>query len=441
MSLILSGTNGLSDVDGSAATPAIRGTDTNTGIFFPAADTIAFAEGGVEAMRLDSSGNLGLGVTPSAWSGGKVLEFQNGQSLNSFSNTLYVGSNTYYNGTNYIAKVTGGASLYGVGQGTHIWYNAASVSAGSTQTLTQAMTLDASGNLGLGTTSPTAILDARGTFAVGPAVGMARIRRNTVSGSNGLTIQGNANDTVSDTNPGAYIAVGGGPLTDGYEGSINLVAYGATTDNNRNQIIFSNRSGVNTVTERARIDSSGNLLVGRTSTFSTPGGDTPKIYSAGALGVIAGTTVSAYSSDRINFNASTYFVLGSSTGGGVKLDNGTTAWAAQSDETTKDIIEPIDNAIGKVDSLRAVIGKYKEDVEGTRRSFLIAQDVQAVLPEAVSTSSDGLLSLRYTEVIPLLVAAIQEQQAMIASQSAIITQLQADVANVRSELTALKGQA
>jgi len=58
MTLILSGTNGLSDVDGSAATPAIRGTDANTGIFFPAADTIAFSEGGVEAMRLDSSANL-----------------------------------------------------------------------------------------------------------------------------------------------------------------------------------------------------------------------------------------------------------------------------------------------------------------------------------------------------------------------------------------------
>jgi len=58
MSLILSGTDGLSDVDGSAATPAIRGTDANTGIFFPAADTIAFSEGGVEAMRIDSSANL-----------------------------------------------------------------------------------------------------------------------------------------------------------------------------------------------------------------------------------------------------------------------------------------------------------------------------------------------------------------------------------------------
>jgi hypothetical protein len=63
MSLVLSGTDGLSDIDGSAATPAIRGTDANTGIFFPAADTIAFAEGGAEIARFDSSGNLGIGTT------------------------------------------------------------------------------------------------------------------------------------------------------------------------------------------------------------------------------------------------------------------------------------------------------------------------------------------------------------------------------------------
>ena len=63
MTLILSGTDGVSDIDGSAATPAIRGTDANTGIFFPAADTIGFAEGGAEVARFDSSGNFGVGTS------------------------------------------------------------------------------------------------------------------------------------------------------------------------------------------------------------------------------------------------------------------------------------------------------------------------------------------------------------------------------------------
>jgi hypothetical protein len=67
MSLILNGTDGLSDVDGTAGTPAIRGTDANTGIFFPAADTIAFSEGGAEAMRIDSDGDVGIGTTSPAF--------------------------------------------------------------------------------------------------------------------------------------------------------------------------------------------------------------------------------------------------------------------------------------------------------------------------------------------------------------------------------------
>lgn len=58
MPININGTTGISGVDGSAGTPGIQGSDTNTGIFFPAADTIAFSEGGIEVMRLDSSANL-----------------------------------------------------------------------------------------------------------------------------------------------------------------------------------------------------------------------------------------------------------------------------------------------------------------------------------------------------------------------------------------------
>jgi hypothetical protein len=57
MSLILDGTNGLSDVDGTAATPAIRGTDTNTGIYF-GSDVIGFSEGGTQCGEFDASANF-----------------------------------------------------------------------------------------------------------------------------------------------------------------------------------------------------------------------------------------------------------------------------------------------------------------------------------------------------------------------------------------------
>jgi hypothetical protein len=87
MSLILNGTNGLSDVDGSASTPAIRGTDTNTGIFFPAADTIAFAEGGAEVARFDSSGNLGIGTSSNLTSKLNFDASDRGETINIYTSS------------------------------------------------------------------------------------------------------------------------------------------------------------------------------------------------------------------------------------------------------------------------------------------------------------------------------------------------------------------
>lgn len=60
MPVIINGTTGISGVDGSAASPAIEGGDTDTGLFFPAADTIGFAVGGAEELRIGPVGQIGI---------------------------------------------------------------------------------------------------------------------------------------------------------------------------------------------------------------------------------------------------------------------------------------------------------------------------------------------------------------------------------------------
>jgi hypothetical protein len=176
MTLILSGTNGLSDVDGDASTPAVRGTDANTGIFFPAADTIAFAEGGVEAMRIDSSGNVGIGVTPSAWASAyKVLQIGSASSIfNTSSSTLLVTNGYIDSGFAWRYQNTSYASRYTLESGSHIWYTAPSGTAGDAITFTERMRINSSGNLLVGTTSssnPGCILNATGQINATVALG------------------------------------------------------------------------------------------------------------------------------------------------------------------------------------------------------------------------------------------------------------------------------
>lgn len=98
---------------------------------------------------------------------------------------------------------------------------------------------------------------------------------------------------------------------------------------------------------------------------------------------------------------------------GVQLTNGATSWSSFSDETLKTGLVAIEGGLQKVMTLRAVTGRYIADDPDVSRSFLIAQDVQKVLPEAVKTDAEGKLLLCYDEVIPLLVAAIKELSAEV----------------------------
>ena len=69
MPLNINGTTGISGVDGSVSAPALTGTDSNTGITFPAADTIKFSTGGVERMSITNTGITGITTTEAAITG------------------------------------------------------------------------------------------------------------------------------------------------------------------------------------------------------------------------------------------------------------------------------------------------------------------------------------------------------------------------------------
>lgn len=97
--------------------------------------------------------NLGIGMTPSAWSGFKAFDIGTLGSVASLSTQQQIGLNYYWNGTSYIYKSTNTASYYNQNSDSHAWFTAPSGTAGDPITFTQAMTLDANGNLLVGTTS------------------------------------------------------------------------------------------------------------------------------------------------------------------------------------------------------------------------------------------------------------------------------------------------
>jgi len=105
--------------------------------------------------------------------------------------------------------------------------------------------------------------------------------------------------------------------------------------------------------------------------------------------------------------------IANDAGVGAEVIYGATAWSAISDVRRKHLISTIDHALAKVQKLSGYEFVYRDDERGVPRVGVSAQEVQAVLPEAVSEAEDGFLHVRYTEIIPLLVEAIKELSTVV----------------------------
>ena len=163
-------------------------------------------------------------------------------------------------------------------------------------------------------------------------------------------------------------------------------------ENDTNSIVFFNSNG----TGVARVATSGKFV-----TLATGGTQT---WFAGG------------STNNDNYE------IKNSGGVGCKIVSGQNTWTTLSDERSKTALEPITGGLEKIRNLRAVTGRYLTDKEGVSRPFLIAQDVQAVLPEAVVEDSEGL-NLNYNGVIPLLVSALHDAKDRIEALEAEVQQL------------------
>ena len=270
------------------------GSDEQVRLF--STGSMTFSSGGTtERMRLDSAGNLGLGVTPSAWNVyDRVLQIGSSASIyTSGVSEANFGANQYYNsGFKYLG--TGLATRYCQVDGTHRWYYAPSGTAGTGITFTQAMTLDASGNLGVGTTSVKKRLTVNDASS-----------SSTTPGTNPVVWIGGGNANVSTLSEIGFTYGSGSwvetyaPATIGYQlTSGSGYTYGALT--------FCTRSVTTDTapTERARIDSSGNLGLGVTPNVND--------FTSGALGMhIKGSSNYGILKLESSDNKITWFATGS----------------------------------------------------------------------------------------------------------------------------------
>jgi len=258
---------------------------------------------------------------------------------------------------------------------------------------------DSSGNVGIGTTSPVAgarlAVVGGGTQISGGTSAQAGLRFQVSSGVATITGINNDNNTF---NPISF-----------YTGA----------------------------SEAARIDSSGNLLVGYNKAQIW---DELISGSRNTNAVVGGfySSSSSYTSSVIRCQTETaagtgwYFFEGRASGGSFQYGIRGNGTVATSDERRKKNVEPARSYLADVCSIPVVKYNWKADEDGSPKELgWLAQDVAKVFPNMVVTHHDGpnddqeVLLLKKEVFLPMLMKCIQEQQQMIETLQAKVTALEA----------------
>jgi hypothetical protein len=339
--------------------------------------------------------NLGIGNTPSAWTNSRAIQFGNFGAVSqdiATSGGMNVSYNCYATGaTTWFYRVTSLATRYAQEDGIHKWFSAPSGTANAAISFTQAMTLDASGNLGVGTTSPADTNNFGRSLDIRSSTGAASYFRDSDDASK-------------------YALVGFfGADSNAYYGS-----WGTSTG----VLFYSSGS------ERARIDSSGNLLVGTT---------TANPHSTGTYGSqlsVAGALIGVNDSHAIiaarwNGNGEVIRLQRDNTDvGSIDVTTTATSYNTSSDYRLKNTIAPMTGALVKVALLKPCT--YKWNANGSDGEGFIAHELAEVCPDAVTGAKDAVdaegnpqyQGIDTSFLVATLTAALQELDAKFEAYKA-----------------------
>jgi len=352
----------------------------------------------LERMRIDSNGNVGIGVVPEAWdSAFSALQVGGTGALRSDAgagsgDTVGVSQNAYYDSNNgrWEYLVTDEASDYYQQSGSHYWRVAPSGSADAAITWTSAMVINNSGNVGIGTSSPATKLDVLGDNLVGTFAGTDTASAYISFKYNTSTLSafiGNGSSVLSGANNSDFIIRSQGDLVF------------ASNGNNR----------------RVTIDTSGNLMMGKTSISNAVGGIR---FSPAQEMIIGRDGTSAH--DMIDFYRGVSGSLGRV--GNIRTQDSSTSYNTSSDYRLKENVNYTFDATTRLKQLRPARFNFIVNADVTVDGFL-AHEVQSVVPEAITgtyneVDADGnpvYQGIDQSKLVPLLVKTIQELEARITA--------------------------